>query len=188
MRAAIGVVLILLTVTSGAAAQSAEDKGRQRPSRWSIGAGGGVALPDVASDVSVSVGFAPVERIDLIVGAERAHLPFRRKVRDDGVSVTRGGTLTFVSAEVRGWLRPRDRVSPFLAAGAGTGISRPTVNAHFPDEVRNDLRVVYLGGGVRVPFGRSLEVWGDARAMLALEGYDSVFGMWPIRAGVTWRF
>ena len=29
---------------------------------------------------------------------------------------------------------------------------------------------------------------GDARAMLALEGNDGLLGVWPVRAGVAWRF
>jgi hypothetical protein len=85
-------------------------------------------------------------------------------------------------------LRPPDRVSPFAIAGAGGGVSRPNVNEQFPDRIRNDLRVVYFGGGVRVPLRRGFGIFGDARAMLALEGNDGILAVWPVRAGVAWRF
>jgi hypothetical protein len=83
---------------------------------------------------------------------------------------------------------PSARVSPFAMLGIGAGVSRPTVNADFPDVVKNDLRVVYLGGGVRVALRGGFSILADARAMLAADGYDSVAGIWPVRAGVAWRF
>ena len=58
----------------------------------------------------------------------------------------------------------------------------------FPIPSENDLRVVYFGGGLRVPIRGGLSVFGDARAMLALEGGDGLLGVWPVRAGVAWRF
>jgi hypothetical protein len=115
-------------------------------------------------------------------------LPFRRDSFSDGFSVTRGGTLTLVSGEVRASLFPPDRVSPYVLAGIGAGVSRPTVNDVFPDPVENDLRAGYVGGGVRVPLRNGLSVFGDARAMLAVEGGDGIMGVLPVRAGVTWRF
>jgi hypothetical protein len=79
-------------------------------------------------------------------------------------------------------------VSPFAIAGVGGGVSHPTVNAEFPVRIRNDLRVLYFGGGVRVPVRRGFSLLDDARAMLALEGSDGVMAVWPVRAGVAWRF
>jgi hypothetical protein len=67
-------------------------------------------------------------------------------------------------------------------------MSRPTVNADFPNQVEHDLRIVYFGGGLRVPVSRGLSIFGDARAMLALEGNDGILGVWPVRAGLAWRF
>jgi hypothetical protein len=47
-------------------------------------------------------------------------------------SASRGGTLMFVSGELRLALPPADLVSPFAIAGIGRGVSRPNVNAAFP--------------------------------------------------------
>lgn len=96
--------------------------------------------------------------------------------------------MTFISGEVRFSPMAKARVSPFAMAGAGGGISRPNVSAEFPNRVNNDLRVVYVGGGVSVPLGRGVSLTGDARAMLAVEGNDSVAAVWPVRVGVAWRF
>lgn len=137
--------------------------------------------------MSAAFGFSPISRLDLLVSVEGVHVPFQRDTFSGGVSVTRGGTLTSVSGEVRASVFPPHRVSPYGLAGIGGGLSRPTVNDAFPDPVENGLRVVYFGGGLRVPIGNDLSVFGDARAMLALEG-GSVLGVWPVRAGVAWRF
>ena len=67
----------------------------------------------------------------------------------------------------------------------GGGVSRPTVNEAFPNPVENDLRVVYFGGGLRVPITGGLTVFGDARVMMALEGADGILGVWPVRAGAS---
>jgi hypothetical protein len=105
-----------------------------------------------------------------------------------GYSVTRGGTMTFGSGELRFAMLPAHHVSPFALAGIGRGVSRPNVNAEFPDRVTNDLRVLYFGGGVRVQLRGGLSLLADARATLALEDDDTVMGVWPVRAGVGWRF
>jgi len=55
--------------------------------------------------------------------------------------------------------------------------------------VENDAMVVYFGGGLRAPLGGGLSIFGDARAMMALEGdADGIMGIWPVRAGLMWRF
>jgi hypothetical protein len=138
--------------------------------------------------LSAAFGFSPISRVDLVVNVERDQLPFQRQTFSDGFSVTRGGTLTWVSGELRASVFPPDRVSPYGLAGIGRGMSRPTVNDALPDPVENDLRVVYFGGGLRVPIRNGLSVFGDARAMLTMEGGDGIMGVWPVRAGVAWRF
>jgi len=138
--------------------------------------------------LSAAFGYSPVSRLDLLLNVEGTHLPFELRRYPDGYGITRGGRFTFASGELRLALRPPDRVSPFAVVGAGGGISRPTVNAEFPNPVTNRLRVLYFGGGVRAPLGRGFSLLADARAMLALEGSDSVLGVWPVRAGVAWRF
>ena len=156
--------------------------------RFSLQVGAGPLLNSGGHTVSAAFGFSPISRLDLVVQVERNHLPFERDTFSDGFSITRGGTLTSVSGEVRASVFPPDRVSPYGLAGIGGGLSRPTVNDAFPDPVENDLRVVYFGGGVRIPIRNGLSVFGDARAMLALEGGDGIMGVWPVRAGVAWRF
>lgn len=151
-------------------------------------AGGGLTVIGSGTVLGGAVGFAPASRLEILAGAERIHLPFERRQYPDGYGVTRGGTLTFGSAEIRLSLFPPERVSPFVMIGGGAGVARPNVNAEFPDPVTNGLRVMYLGGGVRVPLRRHLAIIGDARAMLGLEEYDSVIGLWPVRANLAWRF
>jgi len=138
--------------------------------------------------LSAAFGYSPASRLELLLNIERIHVPFELKRFPDGYSATRGGTMTFVSGELRVALLPAARVSPFAMAGVGGGVSRPNVNTEFPDRVRNNLRVLYFGGGVRVPLRRGFSLLGDARVMVALEGYDGVLGLWPVRAGVAWRF
>jgi hypothetical protein len=191
MAAAMLVVFVL--VPGAARAQgtgpsfggTAADSGDER---FSFHFGGGPTVRGNGGVLSAAFGFSPASRVDLLVTVERDHLPFQRTFFERGYGVTRGGTMTFVSGELRASLRPKNRVSPLLLAGAGGGISRPTVNAQFPNVVKNDLRVAYVGGGVRVPLRGGLSVVADARAMLALEGDDSVIALWPVRAGVAWRF
>lgn len=175
--------LLLLITPAIAAGQTASP-----PSRWSVNASGGTTLNGGGYDVAGAVGFAPASRVELLVNVERIHLPFEREEFTDGYGLTRGGTLTFVSGEVRLALFPPDRVSPFLMAGAGGGISRPNVNADFPTVVRNNLRLAYVGGGVRVPLARGLGLIADVRGMLAIEDNDGVLGLLPVRAGISWRF
>jgi hypothetical protein len=156
--------------------------------RLSVQAAAGATVIDRGYDLSAAFGFAPLPRVELLVGVERIHLPFRREQFGITVGVTRGGTLTFVSGELRLSWRPPGRVSPFVLAGIGGGTSRPNVNAQFPDPVTNDLRVVYVGGGVLTPLRGGLSVLADARGLLALEGNDGVLAVLPVRAGLAWRF
>jgi hypothetical protein len=156
--------------------------------RFSLQVAAGPLLKSGGHTVSAGFGFSPISRVDLIVNVERNHLPFQRETFTDGFSVTRGGTLTSVNAELRASVLPPHRVSPYGFAGIGGGVSRPTVNDAFPDPVENKLRVVYFGGGLRVPIGSGLTIFGDARATLALEGVEGIMGIWPVRAGLAWRF
>jgi hypothetical protein len=156
--------------------------------RLEVQAAGGSIVNGGGHVLSAAFGYAPVSWLELLVNVERDHLPFEVKQFPEGGSgATRGGTLTFVSGEVR--LGPTlGRVSPFALAGIGGGTSRPNVNAMFPTPVTNDLQMVYVGGGVRVPLGKGLSLIGDARAMLAAEGDEGILGMVPVRAGIAWRF
>jgi hypothetical protein len=156
--------------------------------RFTLEVGAGPLWNSGGHTVSAGFGFSPISRLDLMVNVERDHVPFQRESFSGGYSLTRGGTMTAVSGEVRASVLPPHRVSPYGFAGLGGGRSRPTVNDEFPTEVENDLRVVYFGGGLRVPVRGGLTIFGDARVMLALEGDDGFSGFWPVRAGLAWRF
>jgi hypothetical protein len=157
-------------------------------SRLSLQVAAGPTLVGGGNVLAAAFGYSPASRLELLLNVERIHLPFELKRFSDGFSATRGGTMTFAGGEVRLALLPPDRVSPFAMAGIGGGVSRPNVNAQFPDPVRNDLRVLYVGGGVRVPLRRRFTLLGDARGLLALEGNDGGLAILPVRTAITWRF
>ena len=187
IRALTVAALLLVLITRGAAAQTPDANG-PRLDRFSLQAGAGPLLRSGGHNLSAAFGFSPLSRLDFLVSVERTQVPFQRDTFSDGYSLTRGGTLTAVSGEVRVSLLPPLRVSPYGFAGIGGGVSRPTVNAEFPNPVKNALRVVYFGGGLRAPLGGGFSLFGDARVMMALEGDDGIMGIWPVRAGVAWRF
>ena len=180
-----GQTSIAAPAPSGAG--GAGNEGRERLS-LQVAAGPLLTLSGGANVLSAAFGYSPASRLELLLNMERSHVPFQLTRFPDGYSVSRGGTLMFVSGELRFAFLPASRVSPFALVGAGGGVSRPTVNEYFPDRVRNDLRVLYVGGGVRVPLRRGFSLLGDARCILGLEGYDGVLALWPIRVGLAWRF
>ncbi len=180
--------LLLLVLSPRAATGQTPDAAGAGFDRFTLQVGAGPLLNSGGHSVSAALSVSPISRVDLAVTVERNHLPFQRETFRDGFSITRGGTLTSLSGEVRASVFPPHRVSPYGFAGIGGGVSRPTVNDSFPERVENDLRVVYFGGGVRVPIRHGLSLFGDARAMLALEGGDGILGVWPVRAGLAWRF
>src|SRR5687767_4040549 len=69
--------------------------------RFSLQVGAGPLLNSGGHSLSAAFGFSPISRVDLMVNVERTHLPFERNTTPHSFGVTRGGTLTFVSAEVR---------------------------------------------------------------------------------------
>ena len=170
------------------AAGQARDTSGPALDRLSLQIAAGPLLQSGGYNVSAGFGFSPISRLDLLVSVERDHLPFQRDTFGGSTSITRGGTFTAVSAELRASVLPPDRLSPYGFAGIGGGKARPTVNESFPTPVENDLRIVYFGGGLRVPMRAGLSIFGEARAMLALEGDEGLMGVWPVRAGLAWRF
>ena len=189
IRSSSVAALLLLLLHSQVATGQTRDTARGEFDRFSVQIGGGTLLNAGGHTVAAAFGFSPLPGLDLVVNVERDQLPSRRETfSSGGFSVSRGGTLTLVSGEVRASLFPPNRVSPYVLAGIGAGVSRPTVNDLFPDPVENDLRAAYVGGGVRVPIRSGFSVFGEARAMLAVEGGDGIMGVLPLRAGVWWRF
>ncbi|MGD9903946.1 MAG: outer membrane protein [Dehalococcoidia bacterium] len=131
---------------------------------------------------SVAAGLA-IGRVDLLVGAERLHIP----TDESSFGATRGGTSRFVSGELRGAPFTFGRTSPYVVVGAGRGTSRPTVNERFPVAVANDAWLFFAGAGARVALTRRLSAFADLRASIQGE-LDTVFLLVPLRGGLAWRF
>jgi hypothetical protein len=191
MAAAFAALCVCVpSVTAGQTSDPASpprDTDRERRP-FSVHVAAGTTPSGDATVVSGAAGYAPAPWLEVLVNVERLHEPARTMRYPNGYSLSRGGTMTIVSGEVRVAPLPRARVSPYAMAGIGRGVSHPTVDANFPDPVTNDLGLVYLGGGARVPLRGGIGLLGDARAMIAVEGADSVVGVWTVRGGVEWRF
>jgi hypothetical protein len=180
MRASCVVLLASVLVPAMASAQSAA------PS-VSIQGGAGPTLVDTGHHLSAAVGFSPTPRVTLLLDVERTHLSSRTTGNERGGSSFRGGTLTAVSGEVRVGLWLGERVTPYVLAGLGAGMSRPNVNEVFPDRVTNNVRFVFFGGGIQVPLRDRLSLFGDARMQVGVEANETL-AMAPVRVGLAWRF
>jgi len=157
------------------------------PSSVSIQAAAGPTVTDKGHHVSAAVGFSPLSRVTVLLDVQRTHLSSRITRQERGFSAFRGGTMTAVSGEVRVGLWPVQRVTPYVLAGLGAGVSRPNVNETFPDPVTNDARFMFFGGGVHVPLRERLSVFGDARMLVGAEAGE-LLAMAPVRVGLAWRF
>jgi hypothetical protein len=139
---------------------------------------------------SLSVGIALGERVEVLVSGERIYLPTEVTRVENGQSVTRHGTVKFISGELRFSPFRFRRVTPYVVAGAGRGRSRPNVNEFFPDPVSNDAIFLIAGAGVRIPVRGRLSVIADLRFVMMGEYSDDggVFVFGPVRGGLAWRF
>ena len=186
MRVVCVAALVSVLFPAAASAQSPAPK-------FSIQAAAGPMIVDAGNTVALAAGFSPWSRVTFLVDVQRTQLSSRVSPspapndRNPYVEF-RGGTVTAVSGEVRLALFPPDRITPYALAGFGAGESRPTVNATFPDAVRNDTAFVFFGGGVQVPLGGRLSAFGDFRMMVGAEGNDSMLVMYPVRLGIALRF
>jgi hypothetical protein len=143
----------------------------------------------VGSTVSAALGFAPSRNFTVLVSVERSHVRDEIEQFDDGYAFERGGTETFVSAELRYAFLVDRRVSPYVAGGAGRGRSRPSVNEYFPEPNDRNIQVIYYGGGVRIPVAPRIDVFTDVRFIMAVEARSDYFGVrFPVRGGIAWRF
>jgi hypothetical protein len=160
-----------------------------RPRRLSVHLAAGAAIPsgnDGPGNVqSVSIGYSATPKLSVLVSGGRAHKVPRVRQFPGGFSREPGGTLRFVSGEVRLTLRAGDRVSPYALAGAGSGVWRRTEAIVEP--LTNAAFVVFSGGGLVVPLGRHLRVSGDVGFLLLIER-DVPHVFLPVRAGLAWRF
>lgn len=157
--------------------------GQGTGARVSVQGAAGTHLNAGGHSLSVSLGFSPHERLDLLISGERIHVPAEMT----RFGATRGGTSTFISGEVRFAPVTFDRVSPYVLASMGRGQSRPTVNDLFPNRVTNDAWLLFVGGGVRVPLTAHLGAFADMRSGIQGE-LDTIFLLLPVRAGIAWRF
>lgn len=153
----------------------------------SVQAAAGPTIIDTGHNVSAAVGFSPTPRVTLLADVQRTQLSSRTTSNERGSSSFRGGTMTAVSGELRVGLFPAPRLTPYLLAGLGGGVSRPTVNETFPDRVTNNVRFMFFGGGLHVPLGERLSLFGDARVLVGGEAGETL-AMVPVRAGIAWRF
>ena len=176
MRAIVSAMLLLL-VSNAASGQSLLLHGSAGPT-----------LIDSGYSAAAGIGFPPASRLTVLLGAERTHLSSR--VTNDGRgggSSFRGGTFTAAAAELRIELLGRDRVSPYVLGGVAAGVSRPNVNQTFPDPVTNNIRALFFGGGIHVPFGERISAFGDARMIVGDEAGE-LLAILPVRVGLAWRF
>jgi hypothetical protein len=179
MRVITGLVwlLLLLACPGMAAGQSFELHGSAGPT-----------LIDTGYSLAAGIGFSPASHVTVVLDVERTHLS--SQLRTDGrggVVGSRGGTFTLVAPQLRLALFGRNRVGPYGLAGFAAGVSRPNVNDLFPDRVTNDVRAIFFGGGIHVPFNERLSLVADGRMIIGGEAGE-LLAVAPIRAGVMWRF
>ncbi len=155
----------------------------------SVQGAAGSHLGDGGDTQSIGLGLSFGRRFGVVVNAERSHVPTDVTFYDDGYAATRGATTTFVSGEFRYVPITYKRLAPYVLVGAGRGVSRPNVNAFFPDRVEHDVMLVFPGFGARVRLTEHLDGFADLRLMFqsrAGEPDAGVFG--PVRGGLAWRF
>lgn len=148
----------------------------------------GPTITDTGSSLAAGAGFSPASRLTIVFDVERTHLSSRTS-RDGGVvSSFRGGTLLLGTIGLRVEPFGRNRFGPFGVAGVAAGVSRPNVNAMFPDRVTNRVGAVFVGGGVHVPFSTGMALFLEARMMVGAEGNEGIVAVAPARAGIALRF
>ena len=175
MRLTTALICLWLVSPHVATAQSIELYGSAGPT-----------ITDAGHSVSAGGGFSPASRLTLVFSFERTHLS--TTTRHDGLSRFRGGTLSLGTAELRVAPFGRHRFGPFGLAGFAAGVSRPNVNDVFPTRVTNDVRAMFVGGGLQAPLGKQLTVFADARMIFGAEGTEGIVAVAPLRAGLAWRF
>ena len=169
--------LLLLACPAMASAQSFELHGSAGPT-----------LVDTGYSLAAGIGFSPASHVTVGLDVERTHLASQLRTDGRGGLVgSRGGTLTLVAPQLRVTLFGHNRVGPYGLAGFAAGVSTPKVNELFPERVTNDVRAIFFGGGVHVPFNERLSLIIDGRMIIGGEAGE-LLAVAPIRAGVIWRF
>jgi hypothetical protein len=149
----------------------------------------GSHLGDGGNSQSISLGVAFGPRFGVVFNAERSDVPTDVTYFADGYAATRGATTRFISGEFRYVPVTYKRLSPYVIAGLGRGMSRPNVNAFFPDRVTHTVTLVFPGFGARVGMTDHLSAFADLRIMFQSRQGEPDAGMFgPIRGGLAWRF
>jgi hypothetical protein len=192
---AAGVCLLFVLVPRLVAGQASADEHAPRTPvdnqsrRLSVHLAAGATIPSgnegSANVQSVSVGYPPTPKLTVLVSGGRTHMPAHARQFPNGSFREPGGTLQFVSGELRFALRSGERVSPYALAGAGFGVWRR--NEAIAEPLTNAARVLFSGGGLVVPLGPHLRVSGDVGVLLLIER-DVPHLFLPVRAGLAWRF
>ena len=155
----------------------------------SVQAAAGPTTRDPGYSVAAGIGFSPISRLTILANIEHSYQPSQVTSYPGGVSYFRGGSVTLGTAEVRASLFGRDRISPYGLVGFGTGRARPNVDATFPMRSESDVVSPFAGGGLHVPLGDHLLLFGDWRLMLVIgREADNLSALGPVRAGLSWKF
>jgi hypothetical protein len=149
----------------------------------------GSHIGDGGDAQSLSLGVMFGERFGVVVNAERSHVPTEVTFFEGGYSASRGATTRFISGEFRYVPVTYQRISPYVIAGVGVGVSWPNVNEFFPDRVKHTVMLQFPGGGVSVRVTRHLSAFADVRFMFqSRRGEPDAGGFGPVRGGLAWRF
>ena len=156
---------------------------------FEVHAAAGPTVTDPGYSFAAGAGFSPTRHLTIAVNVERIHLSSRTTSDGrGGFSGFRGGTLLFGTGELQVAPLGRDRLGPYGVVGFATGVSRPNVNATFPDPVTNSATALFFGGGLQVPVNAHVTVFGDVRMMIGAEGPEGILAIVPIRGGISFRF
>ena len=149
----------------------------------------GTHLGDGGDTQSISLGVWFGKRFGAVVNAERSHVPTDVTFYENGYAATRGATTRFVSGEFRYVPVTYKRISPYVIAVLGRGVSHPNVNEFFPDRVTHTVTLVGPGFGGSVRVSEHLRAFADLRLLFqSRAGEPDAGGFGPIRAGLAWRF
>lgn len=172
------VLLLMLSAARTAQAQSFELFGAAGPT-----------LVDAGNSLAIGAGVTPTSTWSFRFNVERTHLSTRINRYENGFATFRGGTLLLGSAEAQFVPLGRHRAGPYGLAGIAAGEWRANVNDLFPGPANTyNVRTVFAGGGIQIPFRERLAFFGDVRWMIGADENEGLVAVAPIRAGLTFRF
>jgi hypothetical protein len=163
--------------------------GQEPGIRVSIQGAIGSHIEDGGDGQSLAVGVSFGRRFAVVVNAERSHVPTEVRFFENGYSTRRGAITRFISGEFRYVPVTYKRLSPYVIAGVGRGVSHPNVNEFFPDRATHKVTLQFPGFGVRMLVTEHLSAFADVRIMFqSRRGEPDAGGFGPVRGGLAWRF